>query len=347
MFASNWTMNVRSVLVAILVGRSALACSQPPRTAHAPGVAPRESRVDERRLVAELEADGYHGARVERPAPPPAPDPNDMPALPLALLAAGHNDTDGLHVLFTGAPPPSVLRITIPGPVRLGPKLFLRAFAHRYAESLAFGIGGATFVESFPPGKVLLADSNPQRDAGCLYVLLRLERSAEANGSVVISRECQAADRSPPSYRSRDLPYTANGAVEVLARCGFSANGINEAYVGFALDKFGDVYDVALRPAERRRDLAWDYDPERPLAAVTNVLMRYVRTMPPAQVEQLMWDIAQAETGSRRKPDFVYGAPTCTAVIDSPPAPRTINLEEHGGSAAARSRASLLSALHE
>ena len=326
-----------TTFLAVVFGLAAVSCAPhtPPR---APGIAPPAAMVDERRLLAELDADGYHGARIDHPAPATSEPPSSVPS----ELADDDSDTDGVHAVPVRASH-STLRITIPRPVDLGsPVAFLSTFAHRYATSLAFGVERGALIEGSTPGRVILADSFPQRDAGCVYVFLRLD--AKPGESLVIDRECLPMRTTPPSYRARPLPSTANGPVDVLARCGSWGNGTVASYSGFALDKFGDVYEATLKYSKRRYDLAWA-DGQENAGGLINVLYDYVRTMPPSEVDQLMRDVAAAEDGATIEKERAYEEPRCTGVVVGPPAPRSVYLDPDRGGATKRARVALLKAL--
>lgn len=279
-------------------------CGEPrlPSVAHAPGVAPPAVSLRTDALLAKLESEG-HPARVQ--------------------------SRSAEQVLVTFEPPVPVADV----------ESFATSFAHQYGPFLGFGASATRFGRPDNPGEVSIIDMRPQRDSGCRSVSLIFQIGAQDPRLLrAVSRECERYSRPPPSYRSRRLPFTANGAVEVLARCGYWGRGTIASYVGFALDKYGDVYSVASDLSGLFRDPVWERFQD---------LRAYVRTVAADEVERLMADAELASHAGDLHRTFGEDEAHCEAAYDSGRGFRTVALDETKGAPAARARAWLHAVLRE
>ncbi len=210
---------------------------------------------------------------------------------------------------------------------------FMRTFVERYGTLLAFNARDAEIPTPTVPDELTIEDWQVQRDSGCRSITLRFHTSTEEPKTVTtVTRECDRYPEPPPPYRSRRLPFTANGPVELLAHCGYWGNGIIESYVGKALDKYGDVYSIGLvgpGPSDSSSDQFWRGN---------HTFMEYERTVPPEEVERLLDDTEAASHGGARAPSFGIEDPRCSAVFDTGRGFDTVELDFHEGDAASRAR---------
>ena len=204
--------------------------------------------------------------------------------------------------------------------------------ASAHSTTLGLGPMGAFQDVTDGPNQVLIMDSFPPRDSGCSRVRLRLELSPAPSGKpLTLSRTCSVLRPTPPDYRSRALPSTALGATDVLAKVG-TVGGLEGArFHGRILDRYGDVYE-ASDPASGPQDEKWKNEP---------FLVRYVKTLPPLEVEQLALDIALASEAQEGPAAAALGADIGSSVYEGT-APGAgggrIDLERRSGPARQRAK---------
>jgi cytochrome c556 len=108
--------------------------------------------------------------------------------------------------------------------------------------------------------------------------------------------------------------------------------------VGFALDKYGDVYSVASDLSGLFRDPVWERFQD---------LRAYVRSVPADEVERLMADAELASHAGDLHRTFGEDEAHCEAAYDSGRGFRTVALDETKGAPSARARAWLHAVLRE
>lgn len=274
-------------LVASLL--SACAAPRPPREPRPAGVAPPTIEVQARALLAQLASDGHP-----------------------ATLAEG---------------PDGALVVTFDTAIPMGDgEPFMRAFAAQYGPLVGFQARLAHLEPATQTAERALVDPLVPRDTGCRAVRLTFGRSeAEPRSLRTVTRTCEPLRGRPPAYRSRRLPWTASGSVEVLAHCGAWGNGVVASYGGRALDKFGDIYVFGST------------GPEAP-AVEPRMFVEYVGTVPPEEVEQLLDDTAEASRASERAHVPAPGAVRCESTFDTGKGLRSLDIETRKGDAASRAR---------
>ena len=206
--------------------------------------------------------------------------------------------------------------------------------ASDHSTTLGLGPTGAFQDVTDGPNQVLIMDSFPPRDSGCSRVRLRIELSSAPSGKpLTLSRTCSVLRPAPPDYRSRALPSTALGAADILAKVG-TVGGLEGArFHGRILDRYGDVYE-ATDPASGPQDEKWKNEP---------FLVRYVKTLPPLEVEQLALDVALASEAQESPAAAALGADIGGSVYEgTAPGERAggvrIDLERRSGPASQRAK---------
>jgi len=266
------------------------------------------------------------------PAHGPVPAPAAVDFDPPRLVASLRADFPG--ATLDPSPPPSTVRVRI-GDVAKVTDLETFALGIFDKHHAALGYVAREKAESFSVGPVWVSAAyvSAPRDTGCRRV--RLGVGFEERKPVFVERTCEAFARRPPSYRARALPSTATGNVEILARKGTYEvyPGIISAvikYSGLVLDRYGDVYTASAGSY-------YGYE-----------LLDYVRTLPPAEVEQFMYDVALSRSSSEESPSEPPRADAPPLVVDGFLAEQDpVPLLKRRGSAASRARAWAENNLHE
>jgi hypothetical protein len=129
------------------------------------------------------------------------------------------------------------------------------------------------------------------------------------------------------------LPSTALGAADVLAKVGTVGGLEGGRFHGRILDRFGDVYE-ATDPASGPQDEKWKNEP---------FLIRYVKTLPPLEVEQLALDVALASEAQEVPAAASLGGDIGSSVYEgTAPGERAgggrIDLERRSGPASQRAK---------
>jgi hypothetical protein len=199
----------------------------------------------------------------------------------------------------------------------------------------ALGYVAREKAESFSVGPVWVSAAyvSAPRDTGCRRV--RLGVGFEERKPVFVERTCEAFARRPPSYRARPVPSTATGNVEILARKGTyevypGTLSMVTIFSGLVLDRYGDVYTASAGSY-------YGYE-----------LLDYVRTLPPAEVEQFMYDVALSRSSSEESPSDPPRTDAPPFVVDGFLAEQDpVPLLKRRESAASRARAWAENNLHE
>ena len=266
------------------------------------------------------------------PAHGPVPAPAAVDVDPPRLVASLRLDYP--EAALDPSPPPSTLRVRLGAVAKVTD---LQTFAVGLFEKHHGALGYVALGErdSFNDGLVWVSAvyASVPRDTGCRRV--RLGVGFDDRKPIFVERTCEAFTRRPPSYRARALPSTATGNVEILARKGTHevCPGIISAvtiFSGLVLDRYGDVYTASAGSF-------YGY-----------TLLDYVRTLPPAEVEQFMYDVALSRSSSEESPSDPPRADAPPFVVDGFLAEQDpVPLLKRRGSAASRARAWAEDNLHE
>ncbi len=258
-----------------------------------------------------------HGAV---PAPPP------VTTNPEAILAQMRSTYPQARVEPSGLA--DSIRVTFgPGPLVTSADVFASSFFPQYAERLGTGPLGRIFGTDRGSTSFRGAFGAPPRDSGCRRVKIVLEIVALAPATLV--RTCERFTRAPPSYRARPLPSTAPANVDILVRVGSIGGIAGPLFSGFAIDRYGDVYE------------AWDALPGPAHAEPAPFLREYVRTLPAGEVEQFAFDVSFA----LREPEVPDTSPVVpdgggaivqAFVMTSAGTVETVDLAQRRGPAATR-----------
>lgn len=266
------------------------------------------------------------------PAHGPVPAPAAVEFDPPRLVASLRTDFPG--ATLDPSPPPSTVRVRI-GEVAKVTDLETFALGLFEKHHAALGYVARAETESFSVGPVWVSAAyvSAPRDTGCRRV--RLGVGFDDRKPIFVERTCEAFTRRPPSYRARALPSTATGNVEILARkgtyevCPGIISGVT-IFSGLVLDRYGDVYTASAGSF-------YGY-----------TLLDYVRTLPPAEVEQFMYDVALSRSSSEESPSDPPRADAPPFVVDGFLAEQDpVPLLKRRGSAASRARAWAENNLHE
>ena len=257
------------------------------------------------------------------PVPAPAAVDVDPPRLVASLRL------DYPEAALDPSPPPSTLRVRLGAVAKVTD---LQTFAVGLFEKHHGALGYVALGErdSFNDGPVWVSAvyASVPRDTGCRRV--RLGVGFDDRKPIFVERTCEAFTRRPPSYRARALPSTATGNVEILARKGPFGGYSGTAFSGVVLDRYGDVYSAVDGPF-------YGYK-----------LLDYVRTLPPEEVEQFMYDVAlsrsstvvsSSEPPTPDMPSFVVDG----FLVEG----QVVDLKGRRGAAASRARAWAEDNLHE
>jgi len=260
------------------------------------------------------------------PHPPPhgpVPPPPREAFAPAPLLAALREDFPEAK-LDPPAPGADAHLLTFgKGPAVTDVDAFVATFLRRHAGPLAAGPLTAPFVPEGKASSERVVFGAPLRDSGCRRV--RLGFALGPSGSLSMHRSCQRFRKAPPSYTSRPLPSTANGPTDLLVRVGALGGIAGPLFVGFVIDRFGDVYTAADSPGPTNREPA-------------AFLGDYVKTLPPSEVEQFAFDVSLVAR-EKEEPESApaaadLGAPVVQAFVG--PEGRAVNLTALSASPARR-----------
>lgn len=277
------------------------------------------------RLLPLLLAASLSLAACAIPKPPPhGPVPPPVPAVLNArgLLEAVRADYPRAEVDVQAAT--GELRLSFgPGPSPRDVDAFVSAFLEHHSDALAAGRIGATFVPEGKEGSERIVFGHPLRDTGCRRI--RLAFVFGPSGPESLHRRCERFSKAPPSYAGRTLPSTAQGSTDTLVRVGSVGGIAGPVFSGFVIDRFGDVYNAHddFGPTNR--------EPEA-------FLGDYVKTLPPAEVEQFAFDVSLV-AGEKEEPDDEPAVPDgAGAVVQSylGPSGQPVNLPSISASAARR-----------
>ena len=245
---------------------------QPPSTADTPThatVSPPEVATDD-----DAATTGPADAAPERPSPPPPPAV-DRAALLKAIRASYPQAAIG-----AGSGADNVVITFGPGPTADNASRFTSAFLRKHQRVLAAGSLVYIFASDRGGHAVHTGFGNPPRDTGCRRARLAIE----LDGATPVSFEhtCERFAKTPPRYATRALPSSAKGSVDIVARVGWVGSIAGPLFSGFVLDRYGDVYEAS--------------DDLRPMGTEPKPFLdEYVKTLPKAEVEQFLADVAAAK----------------------------------------------------
>jgi len=121
---------------------------------------------------------------------------------------------------------------------------------------------------------------------------------------VSLEHTCERFAKTPPRYATRALPSSAKGTVDILARVGWVGSIAGPLFSGYVLDRFGDVYKAS--------------DDVRPMGSEPKpFLNEYVKTLPKAEVEQFLADVAASKHQPPSPSPPPGGADMGGAVVDA------------------------------
>ena len=264
------------------------------------------------------------------PAHGPVPAPGAVEVDPPRLVASLRRDFPGATV--DPSTPRRIVRVRLGEVAAVGdPRSFAKGILERHQGEL--GYLELSNYTSFHDGPLFVVEQNATapRDTGCRRVRFRV--GFDDGRAVFVERECRPFEHRPPSYRARPLPSTATGDVEILARKGPFGGHSATAFSGVVLDRYGDVYTAVDRGSFESSD----YE-----------LLDYVRTLPPAEVEQFMYDVALSRSSSEESPSGPPSPDEPSHVIDGFLAKgQAVSLAHRRGFAASRARAWAEDNLHE
>jgi len=232
----------------------------------------------------------------EPPGPPPPPAV-DKGSLLKAVRASYPQAAMGATAR------PGTVTITFgPGPTADNASTFTAAFLKRHQGVLGAGPLSAVFSSERGGHAVRTAFGNPPRDTGCRRVRLAIELDGAA--PVALEHTCERFAKSPPRYASRALPSSAKGTVDILARVGWVGGIAGPLFSGYVLDRYGDVYEAS--------------DDLRPMGSEPKPFLdEYVKTLPKAEVEQFLADVAASKDQPPSPSPPPGGADMGGAVVDA------------------------------
>lgn len=229
------------------------------------------------------------------------------------------------HAALGASAHPDTVIITFgPGPTADNASTFTAAFLKRHQGMLGGGPSSNVFSSERGGHAVRTGVANPPRDTGCRRVRLAIELDGMA--PVSLEHTCERFTKTPPRYASRALPSSAKGTVDILARVGWVGGIAGPLFSGYVLDRFGDVYAASDDSQPRGRE-------PKPF------LNEYVRTLPKAEVEQFLADVAASKQQPPSPSPPPQGADMGGAVVDAFVGKESVSLDRIDHPAAKRAAA--------